>query len=87
MDIGQSKYGKIGFQRVREKMMQNSSSFIFFHQQRKNFSSVLQSAVVYAIIKTGSNLPTRCVYVWYVFDQHLLYGNPCSVVGFDAAYA
>ena len=40
MDIGQAKYGKIGFQRVREKMMQNSSSFIFFHQQRKNSSSV-----------------------------------------------
>lgn len=59
----------------------------FLHQQRKNSSSILQSVLVYAIIKTGSNLPARCVYVWYVFDQHLLYGNPCSVVGFDAAYA
>ncbi len=59
----------------------------FLHQQRKNSSSILQSVLVYAIIKTGSNLPARCVYVWYVFDQHLLYGNPHSVIGFDAAYA
>lgn len=59
----------------------------FLYRKRKNSLSILQSVLVYAIIKTGSNLPARCVYVWYVFDQHLLYGNPCSVVGFDAAYA
>lgn len=59
----------------------------FLYRKRKNSLSILKSVLVYAIIKTGSNLPARCVYVWYVFDQHLLYGNPCSVVGFDAAYA